>query len=114
MRLAELVAASAAVAATPARNEKIAALAALLARAGDDEVAPVVSWLSGELTQRQIGVGYALLRERPAPAAQPSLTVVELERALGRIGALSGPGSVAARRDALRELFARATAGEQE
>jgi len=112
--VAELVDASVAVTATPARNEKVALLAALLARAGDDEVAPVVSWLSGELTQRQIGVGYALLRERPAPAAQPSLTVVELERALGRIGALSGPGSVAARRDALRELFARATAGEQE
>ncbi|MGI8779519.1 MAG: hypothetical protein ACR2L8_05015 [Solirubrobacteraceae bacterium] len=83
MRLAELVGASAAVTETPARNAKIAALAALLGRAAPDEVAPVVSWLSGELTQRQIGVGYALLRDGPAPAsaasASASLTVAEVE-----------------------------------
>ena len=114
LRLGELVECSAAVTATPARNEKVAALAALLARAEPSEVGPVVSWLSGELTQRQIGVGWALLRERPEPAAQPSLTVAELERALGAIGAMGGPGSVAARREAVRELLARADAGEQE
>src|SRR5215213_69205 len=113
VRLAELVGASAAVAATPARNEKIAALAALLARAGPDQVAPVVSWLSGELTQRQIGVGWALLHEPPAPAPAPSLTVAEVEHALGAIGELSGPGSTAARRTAVRELLARASADEQ-
>ena len=66
MHLAELVDASAAVAATPARNAKIAALAELLRRAGPDEVGPVVRWLSGELTQRQIGVGWAPLRDAPA------------------------------------------------
>ena len=114
IRVAELVEASAAVTATPARNEKVAVLAALLRRAGADEVAPIVSWLSGELTQRQIGVGWALLRERPAPASGASLTVVELERALGSIGAMSGAGSVAARRDAVRALLARADAAEQE
>ena len=110
MRLAELVDASVAVTATPARNEKVALLAALLARAGEDEVAPVVSWLSGELTQRQIGVGWALLRERPAPAAEPSLTVADVERAFGAIGALAGPGSVAARRAAVQRA-ARARDG---
>ena len=114
IRVAELVDASAAVTATPARNEKVALLAALLARAGADEVGPVVSWLSGELTQRQIGVGWALLRERPAPAPEASLTVAELERAFGAIGALRGPGSVAARREAVRALMARADAAEQE
>jgi DNA ligase-1 len=114
VRLAELVDASVAVAATPARNEKVAVLAALLARADPAEVGAVVSWLSGELTQRQIGVGYALLRERPGPAAEASLTVAELEQALGAIGALGGPGSVAARRGAVHALLARATAAEQE
>jgi DNA ligase 1 len=114
MRLAELVDASVAVTATPARNEKVAVLAELLARAGADEVTQVVCWLSGELTQRQIGVGWALLRDRPAPAAEASLTVAELERALGAIGALQGPGSVGARRAAVHELLARATAEEQE
>ena len=114
MRLGELVDASAAVTATPARNAKVGVLAALLARAGPDEVAPVVSWLSGELTQRQIGVGWAMLRERPAPAAEATLSVAELERALGEIGALRGPGSVAARRAAVQALLARASAAEQE
>ena len=114
MRLGEIVAASAAVTATPARNEKVSVLAALLARAEPADVVPVVSWLSGELTQRQIGVGYALLRERPAPAAEGSLTVAELERELGAIGALRGTGSSAARRAAVQALLARADAGEQE
>jgi DNA ligase-1 len=120
VHLAELVDASAAVAATPARNEKIAALAALLRRADGDEVAPVVSWLSGELTQRQIGVGWALLRERPeavadaTPAAEgAALTVAEVEAAFGAIGAISGQGSVAARRTAVHDLLARATEAEQ-
>jgi ATP-dependent DNA ligase I len=114
VRLAELVDASVAVTATPARNEKVAVLAALLARAQPEDVAPVVSWLSGELTQRQIGVGWALLRERPAPAPAASLTVAELERELEAIGALGGPGSVTARRTAVRALLARADAAEQE
>jgi len=114
LRLGELVAASSAVASTTARNAKVGVLAELLARAGADEVAPVVSWLSGELTQRQIGVGWALLRERPPPAAEPSLTVAQLERALGAIGALGGPGSVAARRAAVQALLARADAAEQD
>ena len=114
IRVVELVDASAAVTATPARNEKVAVLAALLRRAAPDDVAPVVSWLSGDLTQRQIGVGWALLRERPAPAPEASLTVVELEHALASIGAMGGAGSVAARRDAVRALLARADAAEQE
>jgi DNA ligase-1 len=132
VRLAELVDASTAVAATPARTAKIAALAELLRRAGGDEVAPAVCWLSGELTQRQIGVGWALLRDRPEAAAEapdtaaaqavadatpaaaaPALRVADVEAAFDAIGAMSGPGSVAARRAAVHDLLARATAAEQ-
>jgi DNA ligase-1 len=120
VRFAELVDASTAVAATPARNAKIAALAELLRRADDAEVAPVVSWLSGELTQRQIGVGWALLRHRPEAiadatpaAAGAALAVADVEAAFDAIGALSGPGSVAARRAAVHDLLARATEDEQ-
>jgi len=102
-----------AVAATPARNAKIAALAVLLRGAGPEEVAPVVRWLSGELTQRQIGVGYAVVRDGPAPAPQASLAVAEVEHAFTAIGALHGPGSVTARRAAVHALLARATSGEQ-
>jgi DNA ligase-1 len=113
LKLADVAAASTAVAAVPARTAKIGALAELLGKAGPGDVAAVVSWLSGELTQRQIGVGYALLRERPEPAAAPTLTVAEVEAAFGAIGALAGPGSTAARRAAVTALLARATAEEQ-
>ena len=44
----------------------------------------VVSWLSGELPQRQIGVGWAALRSLPAPAAEPSLTVARVHETLHR------------------------------
>jgi DNA ligase-1 len=113
VQLAELVAASAQVAATSARTAKIAALAELLARAAPEEVPAAVSWLSGELTQRQIGVGWAALREAPPPAAQATLTVAEVEERFATIGGLAGAGSVAARRDAMRELLGRATEDEQ-
>ena len=68
--LAELTATSEAVRATPARNEKIARLAETLRRTEPGEVAIAVAYLSGELRQRQIGVGYRSLRDLPAPAAQ--------------------------------------------
>ena len=113
MRLRSLVDASAAVAGTRSRTAKVAALAALLAEAGPAEVAPVVSWLSGELTQRQIGVGWAVLRDGPPPAASPSLEVAEVEAAFATIGALSGPGSQGARSEAVRALLGRADADEQ-
>jgi DNA ligase 1 len=125
VHLAELVDASAAVAATPARNAKIAALAELIARAGPDEIGPVVRWLSGELTQRQIGVGWALLRDGGAPeeleelaaetpaAPGAALSVADVEAAFEAIGELRGAGSVGARRSAVRALFARATDDEQ-
>ena len=49
----------------------------------------MVSWLSGELTQRQIGVGWALLRDAPAgepPAGAAPLTVADVEAAFTAIG----------------------------
>ena len=64
--------------------------------------------------QRQIGVGWAQLRELPPPAAAPSLSVAEVDAAFAAIGALGGAGSVAARRAALAALFGRADAEEQQ
>ena len=114
MLLAELVEASEAVGATRSRLEKVERIAAVLERLSPEEVAAGVAFLSGELRQRQIGVGWAALRDLPAPADAPSLTVGEVDAAFERIGALAGPGSQAARRDALVELFGRATAREAE
>ena len=72
MLLSELVDVSAAVAATPARSAKIERIAALLGRVPPDEVTVAVAFLSGELRQGQIGVGYAAIGEilRAADAAR--------------------------------------------
>ena len=65
MLLSELVAASEAVRTTSARLQKIDALAAAIGRLAPDEAPAGVAFLTGELRQRQIGVGWASLRERP-------------------------------------------------
>jgi ATP-dependent DNA ligase I len=110
--LAELAETSEAVAATAARLGKVERLAGCLSRAGS-EGAIAVAFLSGELRQRQIGVGWASLRGLPAPATEPSLALAEVDRAFEQIGALSGPGSQGERRRQLATLFGRATEAEQ-
>ena len=101
------------MAATAARLGKVERLAGALSRAGPGEVAVAVAFLSGELRQRQIGVGWASLRDVPAPAAEPSLGVAEVDAAFERIGRQGGAGSQAERRRLLTAVFARATAPEQ-
>jgi DNA ligase-1 len=111
--LTEIAETSRAVAAASARRAKTELLAECLRAAGGPEVAIAVAYLSGELPQRQIGVGWAALRDRPSPATEATLSVGEVDAAFTAIGQISGKGSVAARKDLIGELFARATAGEQ-
>jgi ATP-dependent DNA ligase I len=111
--LAELAGVSRTVSATSARLAKVAALAEALRDADAAEVPVVVAYLSGELPQRQIGVGWAALRSVPAPAAASSLTVLGVDEAFSRIGAVAGKGSAAERKRLVAELFALATAEEQ-
>jgi DNA ligase 1 len=113
MLLDELAAASADVGATAARSAKVARLAQALRSLAPDERAAGALFLAGELPQRQIGVGWAALRDPPPAAAAPSLTVTEADAAFTAIGALAGAGSQGARREAVRALFARATPREQ-
>ncbi|HEU5024707.1 MAG TPA: ATP-dependent DNA ligase [Spirillospora sp.] len=113
MLIAEIARTSREVAGTSGRKAKITALAECLRAAEPGEAAIVVAYLSGELPQRQIGVGYAALRDVPPPAAEPSLTVPEVDAAFTGIGAVSGTGSVARRRDLVAALLGRATRDEQ-
>jgi DNA ligase-1 len=113
MRLREVTDVSAAVAATRSRKAKTEAISALLAGAAPEEVAAADAFLSGRLTQRQIGVGWAQLREPPPPAPEPSLTVAEVDETFEAIGAMSGPGSQSTRREALQALLGRADEDEQ-
>jgi DNA ligase-1 len=114
----DLAATSAAVAATSGRLAKIDLLAGSLRRLADSTrerriLAAGAAYLAGELLQRQTGVGYASLRDLPAPAADPALTVAGVDARLAAISAVSGRGSQAERRRLLHELFALATAAEQ-
>jgi ATP-dependent DNA ligase I len=108
-----LALASAEVAATSSRTAKTDRLASVLRGASPDEVRVAVAYLSGVLPHEPIGVGWASIREVPPPAPEPTLRVLEVDEAFRRIGAMSGGGSQAARREALAALFARATEDEQ-
>src|SRR3954447_23108036 len=111
--LAQVAAASADVGATSSRLAKAARLVELLAHADPDDVATIVSWLSGELPQRQIGVGWAALRSLPEPADTPSLTVAGVHDTFTTTGTTAGAGSQARRAQLLAELFGSTTAEEQ-
>ncbi|HET6211496.1 MAG TPA: ATP-dependent DNA ligase, partial [Micromonosporaceae bacterium] len=113
MQFAELAATSAAVAATSGRLAKINLIADALRRLAPEEISAGAAYLAGELRQRQIGVGWASLRELPPPADVATLTVAGVDAALEAIGAEAGSGSQGRRRDRLQELFAAATADEQ-
>ncbi|HEY3036453.1 MAG TPA: ATP-dependent DNA ligase, partial [Streptosporangiaceae bacterium] len=119
MLLTELVLTSQAVAATPRRSVKIAEIADLLRTASPPEVPVVVAFLSGELRQRQIGVGYAALGGLAAGGGaaggpQPTLTVSEVDGVFAQVGAVTGAGAQATRRRMLAELFGRATDAERD
>jgi DNA ligase-1 len=114
MLFAELATTSSAVGATRSRKEKAQLLGAALRELAPDEVEAGVAYLSGQLRQRRTGVGWAALRALPEPAGEPSLAVNDVDAALERIAGVSGPGSQAARRQLIDQLFAAATPAEQE
>ncbi len=114
MLLGEIVETSAAVGGSAARSAKIERLAECLRRMAPDEAAIGVAYLSSQLRQRQIGVGYASIRDMPVPAPVASLTLVEVDTALEAVGLLAGRDSQADRRRHLVSLFARATSTEQD
>jgi DNA ligase-1 len=113
----DLAATSAAVAETSGRRAKIDLLAAALkglAATGDPaEIEAGSAYLAGDMRQRQIGVGWASLRELPAPADAASLSVRDVDARLAELGAVSGAGSQARRRSLVQSLFVALTSAEQ-
>ncbi|WP_197318608.1 ATP-dependent DNA ligase [Saccharomonospora sp. NB11] len=115
MRLHDVVTASADLSATRSRRAKTALLAELLSGAPADELAAAVAFLTGTPTQGRIGVGWrTLVQVRTPPAAEPELTVGDVDRALGDLAATTGSGSADLRARRLRSLLSRATAAEQD
>ncbi|NMR19472.1 ATP-dependent DNA ligase [Cellulomonas fimi] len=113
MLLADVAVTSTQLAATRSRLAKRALLVDLLRRTPPDDVPVVARYLAGELRQRRTGLGWRSLVTLPAPAAEPSLEVREVDTAFEHMAALQGPGSVAARVALATRLFAAATEAEQ-
>jgi DNA ligase-1 len=116
VHLSEVVATSAAVAATSSRLDKIARLAELLRRLTPDDAPIAVAFLTGALRQNRIGIGSAAIRSAAgvAPAADSSLTLADADAVFARVASIRGSGATAERVRLLRELFARATDIEQD
>ncbi|YCK35762.1 ATP-dependent DNA ligase [Actinomadura sp. ATCC 39365] len=114
MLLIDVVRTSDAVTRTSARLGKVGHLAELLARVGPDEAEIAIAYLSGDLPQRQIGVGWRSLEDVPQPKLAATATLTAVDALLTRIKAVSGPGSQAARRALVAELFAGLTSQEQQ
>jgi len=114
MLLSRLAQTRIALVSTRSRNAKRDLIAEVLRDASHDDVEIVVSYLSGSLRQRRTGVGWKSLQSIPPPAAEPSLTVGEVDAFFEYVSRLSGAGSTAARAAAVNALLGRATADEQD
>ncbi|MFJ1873805.1 MULTISPECIES: ATP-dependent DNA ligase [Streptomyces] len=113
MLLTRLARVSQEVAATSARSRKIALLAELFRDAEADDVPIVIPYLAGRLPQGRLGIGWKVLSRPVPPAAEPALTVREVDARLTELGKVSGTGSQAERSRLVGELMASATEDEQ-
>lgn len=106
---------SAALAATRSRTAKTRLLATLLESADPADVPVVVAWLSGEIPQGRLNVGWRSLAALDVPGTAPEdgqLTVAGADSAFTALAAATGPGSASARRAHLQELRSGTTESE--
>jgi DNA ligase-1 len=115
MLLNALVQTSNQVAATSGRLAKIKLLADLLRQAGPDEIELVIGYLSGRIRQSKPGVGWATLQKAQSHVGTMArLHVKDVDEMLEKIAKTSGKGSAGEKQRLLSELFAQATAEEQD
>lgn len=114
MLLYDLVDASARVAETSKRLEKMRILAECLRRVEPAEAAVCAAFLCGQIRQAKLGVGPQALRAlRVEPHAEPVLSLLDVDRALDDVARVSGKGSKSEKERLLTVLFSRATVDEQ-
>ncbi len=110
---ADVVRASKLVSETSSRSRKIAILAELLQELEAEEIPISVAFLSGVPRQGRVGIGYSTIHGfELRPAAEASLSVSDVDRAIAGIQAATGSGSATRRREMLVELLGRATERE--
>ncbi len=89
----ELAATSERVASTSKRNDKVAALAAVLRVLEPDEIIDAVAFLIGRTAQGRIGVGWSTLADvQPDAASSPTLVVREVADRLAVVAGMSRHG----------------------
>jgi len=114
-RLAELVRVSNQVAATSSRLAKIRSLADFLRPLEREEIEIALPYLSGDIRQGRLAVGYAALQSaRSVATAAPRLALSDVDATFQELKAVKGKGAAERRPALLRELFERATAEEQD
>jgi ATP-dependent DNA ligase I len=108
-RLVELVGR---VRATAKKSEKVALIADFLRQAQGRETTLAALYLTGELPQGRIGVGWRALQAAmpEGPAVGEPLTLLEVDERLGGVATERGPGSAERRLHALRGLLERTDA----
>ncbi|QUQ69148.1 ATP-dependent DNA ligase [Kutzneria sp. CA-103260] len=116
MRFAEVVSTSAAVAQTRSRLAKVAALSELLRQLEDPrEVEAATAFLVGLPRQGKVGAGWRTLVSIEVPAAaEPDLSILDVDDLLTQVAGTSGKGSTQRRSELLTAALARATAPEQD
>src|SRR3954471_21300099 len=114
-RLADVVQTSARVAATSSRLAKTAEIAACLRRVAPDEVEIAIAFLSGEIRQGKLTVGYSALQGARASAATvPSLDLRAVDLAFDQLKKTKGSGSGAQKQSILKAVFEKSTEEEQD
>ena len=101
---------------TRSRKKKVGWLSELMADRSDEELEVLVTWLSGDLRQGRIGVGYAAAYtavKGAAEASATSLSAAQVEAVFVDVQGISGAGSKKRRHDALVALFEACTEIEQ-
>ena len=112
---AALVRVSNQVAATSSRLAKIRGIAEFLRPLESGEIAIALPYLSGDIRQGKLAIGFAALQAaRATAAAAPSLTLADVDAAFDKLKRIKGKGAAEQRTALLRELFQRATADEQD
>jgi DNA ligase-1 len=113
--LAEVARVSATVAATASRLEKTRLLAGCLRGLEPGEVEVALPYLSGEIRQGKLALGYAALKSAMGNAAPaPGLSVRDVDSAFERLKVVKGRGAASIRQSELKNLFEKATAQEQD
>jgi DNA ligase-1 len=114
--LRDLVDISEKVGAAPKKKEKASLLAQFFRRAREKEISLAAFYLSGELPQGRLGIGWATLQEAfKGSSFQPNpLSLIDLDLYLESIAREKGSGSSGRKVQSLREILSHSEEREKE